>query len=93
MPMVAADRGGADPPGAGAAGGGGADRGRGQRPGGREAVPGVADVGERSLANRAKGDIIQLTALVKTRLRRMQYRPGLLTGFLAGTKLDLASLQ
>jgi hypothetical protein len=41
-----ADRCGAGPPGAGAAGGGGDDRGRGQRPGGREAVPGLADVGE-----------------------------------------------
>jgi hypothetical protein len=26
---------------------------------------------------------------VKTRLRRMQYRPGLLDGFLASTHLDL----
>jgi putative transposase len=44
---------------------------------------------KRSLANLAKRDIGQLTALVKTRLRRMQYRPGLLDGFLAGTRLDL----
>jgi hypothetical protein len=43
-----------------------------------------------SLANLAKRDIGQLTALVQTRLRRMQYRPGLLDGFLAGTRLDLA---
>lgn len=43
---------------------------------------------KRSLANLAKRDISQLTALVKTRLRRMQYRPGLLDGFLAGTGLD-----
>jgi DDE superfamily endonuclease len=42
-----------------------------------------------SLANLAKRDIGQLTALVKTRLRPMQYRPGLLDGFLAGTRLDL----
>jgi hypothetical protein len=28
-------------------------------------------------------DKFQLTALIKTRLRRMQYRPGLLDGFLA----------
>ena len=42
----------------------------------------------RSLANLAKRDISQLTALVKTRLRRMQHRPGLLDGFLAGTGLD-----
>ena len=37
---------------------------------------------KRSLANLTKHDIHQLTALVKTRLRRMQYRPGLLDGFL-----------
>ena len=37
---------------------------------------------KRSLANLTKHDIGQLTALVKTRLRRMQYRPGLLDGFL-----------
>ena len=43
---------------------------------------------KRSLANLAKRDISQLTALVKTRLRRMQYRSGLLGGFLAGTGLD-----
>jgi DDE superfamily endonuclease len=45
---------------------------------------------KRSLANLAKRNIAQLTALVKTRLRRMQYRPGLLEGFLASTRLDLA---
>ena len=44
---------------------------------------------KRSLANLTKQNIDQLTALVKTRLRRMQYRPGLLDGFLAGTRLDL----
>ena len=43
----------------------------------------------RSLANLAKRNLAQLTALVKTRLRRMQYRPGLLGGFLASTGLDL----
>jgi len=31
----------------------------------------------------------QLTALAKTRLKRMQYRPGLLEGFLASTRLDI----
>ena len=45
---------------------------------------------KRSLANLAKRNLAQLTALVKTRLRRMQYRPGLLGGFLASTRLDLA---
>ena len=44
---------------------------------------------KRSLANLAKRNLDQLTALVKTRLKRMQYRPGLLDGFLASTGLDL----
>jgi len=43
---------------------------------------------KRSLANLAKRNLAQLTDLVKTRLRRMQYRPGLLDGFLASTRLD-----
>ena len=47
---------------------------------------------KRSLANLAKRDIAQLTALVKTRLRRMQYQPGFIEGFLAGTRLDLTPL-
>lgn len=42
-----------------------------------------------TLANLARRNIGQLTALVRTRLRRMQYRPGLLHGFLASTGLDL----
>jgi hypothetical protein len=44
---------------------------------------------KRSLANLAKRNLAQLTALIKTRLRRMQHRPGLLDGFLASTRLDL----
>jgi hypothetical protein len=44
---------------------------------------------KRSLANLAKRNLAQLTALVKTRLKRMQYRPSLLGGFLASTGLDL----
>jgi transposase len=44
---------------------------------------------KRSLANLAKRNLAQLTALVKTRLRRMQYQPRLLDGFLASTGLDL----
>ena len=44
---------------------------------------------KRSLANLAKRNLTQLTALVKTRLRRMQYRPSLLDGFLASTRIDL----
>jgi DDE superfamily endonuclease len=46
-----------------------------------------------SLANLAKRDIGQLTALIRTRLRRMQYRPGLLEGFLAGTGLDFTPIH
>jgi putative transposase len=48
---------------------------------------------KRSLANLAKRNISQLTVLVKTRLKRMQYRPGLLDGFLASTGLDLAPFR
>jgi putative transposase len=44
---------------------------------------------KRSLANLAKRNLAQLTTLVKTRLRRMQYRPSLLGGYLASTGLDL----
>ena len=44
---------------------------------------------KRSLANLTKHDLAELTALVKTRLKRMQYRPRLLAGFLASTGLDL----
>ena len=44
---------------------------------------------KRSLANLAKRNLAQLTALVKTGLKRMQYRPSLLEGFLASTGLDL----
>jgi hypothetical protein len=42
------------------------------------------------LANLAKRNIGQLTALVKTRLGRMQHRPGLIDGFLADSGLDLS---
>jgi hypothetical protein len=48
---------------------------------------------KRSLANLTKHDIDQLTALIKTRLRRMQYRPALLDGFLAKTGLDLGNFH
>ena len=47
---------------------------------------------KRSLANLVKRTLGELTALVKTRLRRMQYRPDLLTAFLTRTRLDLTSL-
>jgi transposase len=42
---------------------------------------------KRSLANLTKHTLAELTALAKTRLKRMQYRPALLTGFLVGTGL------
>jgi len=48
---------------------------------------------KRSLANLVKQDIGQLTALVKTRLRQMQSRPGLLDGFLAKPGLDLGNFH
>ena len=48
---------------------------------------------KRSLANLAKRNLAQLTVLVKTRLRRMQHRPGLLDGFLASTGLDLTPIS
>jgi len=41
-----------------------------------------------SVANLTKNTIVGLTALVKARLRRMQYRSGLLVGFLASTGLE-----
>ncbi|MGR7025469.1 transposase [Geodermatophilus sp. URMC 62] len=43
---------------------------------------------KRSLANLTKHTIAELTALVKTRLRRMQYRSALLAAFLASTDLE-----
>ena len=33
--------------------------------------------------------VAQLVTLIKARLTRIQYRPGLIDGFLAGTGLDL----
>jgi hypothetical protein len=56
---------------------------------GADPVKPVWSVLKRSLANLVKQDIDQLTALVRTRLRRMQYRPALLEGFLAKPGLDL----
>ncbi|MFE6806644.1 winged helix-turn-helix domain-containing protein [Streptomyces sp. NPDC057696] len=43
---------------------------------------------KRSLTNLTKHSLDQLTALVKTRLRRMQYRPSLIDGLTAKTGLD-----
>jgi hypothetical protein len=55
-------------------------------------VAGLVEL-ERSLANLTKHDIGQLTALIKTWLRRMQYRPGLLDCFLAMTEVDLGNFH
>jgi hypothetical protein len=44
---------------------------------------------KRSLANLTKQGLDQLAALIKARLKPMQYRPGLIDGFLAKTGLDL----
>ena len=46
---------------------------------------------KRSLANLTTHTLAELTALVKTRLRRMQYRPALLAGFLASTGLQFGA--
>jgi putative transposase len=43
---------------------------------------------KRSLANLTKHSLDELTALVKTRLKRMQYRPGLIDGLISKTGLD-----
>jgi transposase len=44
---------------------------------------------KRSLANLASRTLNELAALLRTRLKRMQYRPALITGFGTGTGLDL----
>ncbi|WP_239101057.1 IS630 family transposase [Microbispora amethystogenes] len=51
-------------------------------------VEGVWAHMKKSLANLAMRTVDQLVALVKNRLKRMQYRPTLVTGFLAKTGLD-----
>jgi len=45
------------------------------------------------LTNLTKHGIGELVMLVKTRLRRIQYRPGLLDGFLSKTGLDLSNFH
>jgi putative transposase len=52
-------------------------------------VEGIWSSTKRSLANLTKQGLDQLVALVKNRLKRMQYQPGLIDGFLAKTGLDL----
>jgi putative transposase len=44
---------------------------------------------KRSLGNLLVGGLDELVAVVKNRLKRVQYRPGLLDAFLAHTGLDL----
>ena len=46
---------------------------------------------KRSLANLTKHNLAELTALVKTRLKPMQYRPGLLVGFLVSSRLQFGT--
>jgi putative transposase len=53
-------------------------------------VEGVWSHLKQSLANLAKRNLGQLAAPVKTRLKRMQYRAGLIDSFPAKTGLDLA---
>ena len=43
---------------------------------------------KRSLANLNRHTLTELTALVRSRLRRMQYRSALLAGFRASTGLE-----
>ena len=43
---------------------------------------------KRGLANLAPATITELNRLVKTRLKQMQYAPGLVDGFFAGTRLS-----
>lgn len=52
-------------------------------------VEGVWAHVKRSLANLAVVALDRLEALVRNRLKRLQYRPGTLDGFIAGTGLTL----
>uniref|UniRef100_UPI00048D28C9 transposase n=2 Tax=Nocardiopsis sp. CNT312 TaxID=1137268 RepID=UPI00048D28C9 len=52
-------------------------------------VEGVWSAMRSGLANLVPGGIDQLAALIRARLRPMQYRPELLEGCLAGTGLSL----
>lgn len=51
-------------------------------------VEGVWSLLKRSLGNLTKHSLDQLTTLVKARLKRMQYRPGLIDGLIAKTGLE-----
>lgn len=52
-------------------------------------MEGVWSLLKRSLANLTEHSLDPLTALVKTRLKRMRYRPRLIDGLIAKTGLDL----
>jgi putative transposase len=52
-------------------------------------VEGVWSAMKSGLVNLAKRTIEGVKALAKTRLRRLQYRPATLVGFLTKTGLDL----
>lgn len=52
-------------------------------------VEGVWAHVKRSLANLAAAALDRLEALVRNRLKRLQYRPGTLDGFIAGTAMTL----
>ena len=54
-------------------------------------VEGVWSHLKRSLANLTKHTIDQLTRLIKTRLKRIQHRPALLTGLLTHTHLPIGN--
>ncbi|MER5717388.1 transposase [Streptomyces sp. NPDC002132] len=54
-------------------------------------VEGVWAHVKRSLASLAVMALDRLEALVRNRLKRLQYRPGVLDGFIAGTGLSLAA--
>jgi hypothetical protein len=57
--------------------------------GGKQALVFKGAGGARCKLSSAQQGIDQLIALVKARLKPMQYRPGLMDGFLAKTGLDL----
>ena len=44
---------------------------------------------KNGLGNLSAADVDQLTAIIKNRLKSIQYRPALLDGFLAQTGLQL----
>jgi hypothetical protein len=53
-------------------------------------VEGVWSHLKRSLVDLTKHTVDQLAVVVKSRLKRMQYRPELVQGFIAKTELDFA---